>query len=131
MGRRQIIEGSGLPKHPQPFPTAVKLGNMVCSSAVGGQDPVTGKAPESPEAQIKNAFGHIATILKLAGGSPADIIKMTVHLKDKAQRDLVNAEWIKMFPDEKDRPVRHTLSAPDLPGGNIIQLEMMAVLEKA
>ena len=130
MGRRQIIEGHGLPKHPQPFPTAVKVGNVVCSSAVGGQDPTTGKAPDSPEAQIKNAFGHITTILKLAGGSPADVVKITVHLKDKAMRDLVNQEWIKMFPDEKDRPVRHTLTAPDLPGANIIQLEMMAVLEK-
>ena len=88
-------------------------------------------SPDSPEAQIKNAFGHVATILKLAGGSPADVVKITVHLKDKAMREMVNQEWIKMFPDEKDRPVRHTLSAPDLPGGNIIQLEMMAVLEKA
>lgn len=131
MGRRQTIEGSGLPKHPQPFPTAVRLGNIVCSSAIGGQDPTTGKAPESHEAQIKNAFGHVATVMRLAGGSPADIVKVTVHLKDKALRDLVNQEWIKMFPDEKDRPVRHTVTAHELPGINIIQLEFMAVLEKA
>ena len=32
MARRMIIEGGGLPKHPQPFPTAVKVGNLVCSS---------------------------------------------------------------------------------------------------
>jgi enamine deaminase RidA (YjgF/YER057c/UK114 family) len=128
MGRRQSIEGSGLPKHPQPFPTAVKLGNMVFTSAIGGQDPETGKAPDDPEAQIRNAFGHLATVLKLSGGTPSDIAKVTVHLKDRAMRDLVNVEWVKMFPDEKDRPVRHTVAA-DLPGKNVIQLEAIAVLK--
>ena len=49
MSKRQIIEGSGLPKHPQPFPTAVKVGNMVFTSAIGGHDPETGKVPDEPE----------------------------------------------------------------------------------
>ena len=55
MPKRQIITGNGLPKHPQPFPTAVRVGNMVFSSAIGGQDSQTGKAPDAPEAQIANA----------------------------------------------------------------------------
>ena len=127
MGRRKHLEGSGLPKHPQPFPTAVKLGNMVFTSALGGSDPETGKTPDEPEAQIRNAFHHLATVMKLAGGSPSDIGKVTVYLKDRALRELVNPEWVKMFPDENDRPVRHTLPA-DLPGKNIIQIEAIAVL---
>jgi enamine deaminase RidA (YjgF/YER057c/UK114 family) len=101
---------------------------MVFTSAIGGQDPETGKAPDDPEAQIRNAFGHLATVMKLSGGTPSDIAKVTVHLKDRAMRDLVNVEWVKMFPDEKDRPVRHTVAA-DLPGKNVIQLEAIAVLK--
>lgn len=127
MTRRQAISGGGLPRHPQPFPTAVKVGNVVFSSAIGGQDPTTGKAPDAPEEQIENAFRHLQTIMRLAGGSPGDIGKVTVHLRDKAHRDLVNPVWIKVFPDENDRPVRHTVTA-DLPSNLIIQLEFIAVL---
>lgn len=130
MPERQIISGSGLPKHPQPFPTAVRLGNMVFSSAIGGQDPVTGKAPDAPEAQIANAFAHLQTVMRLAGGKPSDIGKVTVHLKDKGHRELVNAEWVKVFPSEADRPVRHTVSASELPSNLVIQLEFIAVLDK-
>lgn len=127
MSKRQIIEGGGLPKHPQPFPTAVKVGNTVFTSAIGGHDPETGKMPESPEEQIRNAFHHLATVMRLSGGSPSDIGKVTVHLKDRAMRDLVNVEWIKMFPNENDRPVRHTVTAE--PGGRaIIQMEAIAVI---
>lgn len=129
MPKRQIISGSGLPKHPQPFPTAVRVGNVVFSSAIGGQDPETGKAPDAPDAQIANAFGHLRTVMRLAGGKPADIGKVTVHLKDKRHRELVNAEWVKLFPNEEDRPVRHTVSASELPSNLIIQLEFIAVLD--
>ena len=127
MLRRMIIEGHGLPKHPQPFPTAVRVGNMVCSSALSGQDPVTGKVPDSPEEQIHNAFRHVETVLKVAGGSLADLAKVTVYLKDRGQRDLVNVEWIRLFPDENDRPVRHTVEG-DFAGNRMIQLEILAVL---
>jgi len=124
---RKNISGEGLPKHPQPFPTATKVGNMVFSSAIGGQDPATGKAPDSPETQIKNAFQHLQTVMRLAGGAPTDIGKVTVHLRDKGHRDLVNQEWVKVFPDPESRPVRHTVEA-DLPSNLIIQLEFIAVL---
>ena len=128
---RMIFEGNGLPKHPQPFPTAVKVGNLVCSSAIGGQDPETGKVPESPEAQIHNAFHHVATILRLSGGSLADIAKVTVYLKDRdTQRDMLNAEWIRLFPDEQDRPVRHTLEG-EFSGHRMIQVEFMAMVPDA
>lgn len=128
MPKRQIISGGGLPKHPQPFPTAVRVGNMVFSSAVGGQDPQTGKAPDEPAAQIANAFAHLKTIMDKAGGTPSDIGKVTVHLRDKAHRELVNVEWVKIFPSEDDRPVRHTVAA-DLPSNLIVQLEFIAVLD--
>jgi hypothetical protein len=38
-----------------------------------------------------------------------------------------NEEWNKLFPEERDRPVRHTVAA-DLPGKSIIQLEAIAVI---
>ena len=127
MQHRKSISGEGLPKHPQPFPTATKVGNMVFSSAIGGQDSATGKAPDSPETQIKNAFHHLQSVMRLAGGTTGDIGKVTVHLRDKGHRELVNQEWIKVFPDADDRPVRHTVET-QLPSNLVIQLEFIAVL---
>jgi 2-iminobutanoate/2-iminopropanoate deaminase len=127
MTRRTSIEGGGLPVHKQPFPTAVKLGNVVCSSAIGGHDPVTGKVPDSPEEQIRNAFSHVETVLRVAGGSLSDLAKVTVYLRDRSMRDLVNQVWIKLFPNERDRPVRHTVEG-EFTGNRIIQVEILAVV---
>jgi 2-iminobutanoate/2-iminopropanoate deaminase len=49
-------------------------------------------------------------------------------LKDLSYRDAVNKPWLEMFPDENDRPARHATQA-DLPGGMLVQLEIIAVLD--
>ena len=36
MPKREIIRGPMIPEHDQPFPPAVRIGNMVFSAAVGG-----------------------------------------------------------------------------------------------
>ena len=64
---RKNISGEGLPKHPQPFPTATKVGNMVFSSAIGGQDPATGKAPDETSGFAPRPPFRPVTIRDLAG----------------------------------------------------------------
>ena len=44
-------------------------------------------------------------------------------------REALNVEWIKCFPDEHDRPARHTLVKTDLPGGMLMQIEIIAVIQ--
>jgi enamine deaminase RidA (YjgF/YER057c/UK114 family) len=127
MKRRQTLSGEGIPAHAQPFPTAVKIDRMVFSSAIAGRDPETGKLPEGLEEQIRNVFAHVASVMRVAGGTTADIAKVTVYLNDRDNRAKVNPHWIAMFPDEDDRPVRHTVAAP-LPEGTHIQIEFIAVL---
>ena len=126
MAKRKVIS-AGLPHHRNPIPTAIKIGSMVFTSAVGGQDPITHETPEDPEKQVENCFKTLRRIMEEAGGTTDDIAKMTVHLKDMKYREHVNKEWQKMFPDENDRPVRHAMKA-DLGGSNIIQIEVIAVL---
>lgn len=127
MAKRENISGPDIPEHNQPFPTAVRVGNMVFSSAVPGNDPETHDLPEDVEAQVANAFKTVRAIMERAGGSVDDIGKMTVYLRDRDNRKYVNPHWTEMFPDENSRPVRHTVPA-DLPGGYHIQLEFMAVI---
>ncbi len=127
MASRQRIAGPDIPEHVNPFPAAVKIGNMVFSAATGGDDPETHELPEDEESQIANAFRTVRNIMRRAGGSPADIAKVTVYVNDRSIRPKVNPHWLEMFPDEDDRPVRHMVPA-DMPPGRHIQLEFIAVL---
>jgi enamine deaminase RidA (YjgF/YER057c/UK114 family) len=126
MARREMIEVPGL-GHSNPIPLAVKIGSMVFSGGISGQDPATGKVPSEPEAQIALAFQNMQKIVEAAGGTTGDIAKVVVYLRDMQLRAQVNSEWVKMFPDAEDRPVRHTMPS-DSPTNPGIQLEMTAVL---
>jgi len=106
----------------------VKIGNLVFSSGIMGQDPQTHRLPAEPARQAELMFQHIRALLEQAGGTVDDIAQMTVFIKDDAYRDCFNREWLRMFPNERDRPARHTLLW-DLKGGMLMQCELTAVLE--
>ena len=128
MGSRTRIKAANIPEHVNPFPAAVRMQNLVFSAAIGGEDPVSHELPVDKEGQIANAFQTVRNIMAEAGGSPADIGKVSLYVADRNDRPLINPHWVEMFPDENDRPVRHT-SQVDLPAGRVIQIEFIAVLK--
>ena len=127
MAKRQSISAPDIPAHKNPITAATKIGNLVFSSAVGGEDPESHDLPGDSESQIANTFKTIAAIMREAGGTVEDIGKLSVYLADMEDRKLVNPHWLAMFPDESSRPVRHT-SAKKQPAGRRIQVEIIAVL---
>ena len=114
--------------HDAPIPMGARLGNMVFSSGVAGKDPADGSLPPDPARQAELMFQNVRTLLEHAGATLDDVAHVTVYVKDNAYRQHLNREWLKAFPDEHDRPARHTLLW-DLPGGMLIQCELVAVLE--
>ena len=56
-----------------------------------------------------------------------NIGKIVVFMGDRENRKFVNPVWLEMFPDEDNRPVRHTVPA-NLPPGYLIQIEFIAVI---
>lgn len=124
--KREVVDIPGL-SHGAPIPVGAKIGNMVFSSAISGRDPETGKLPEEPDLQAEVLFRNIRTFMKNAGGTPDNIGHMTVFLKEEKHRESINKEWVKMFPDEKDRPARHAVTA-ELRGSALFQIELVAVL---
>jgi 2-iminobutanoate/2-iminopropanoate deaminase len=107
----------------------VRIANMVFSSGIMGADPETHQVPAGDaEKQAQFMFQHIKTLVEQAGGTTDNIAHMTVFLKDNAYREHINKEWLKMFPDEHDRPARHTLLW-NLPGEMLVQCEIVAVLD--
>ncbi len=114
--------------HAAPIPMGVRMGNLVFSSGIMGRDPKDGSLPPDPARQAELMFENMRTFLDQAGASLDDVARMTVYVKDDAYREDLNREWLKAFPDEDDRPARHTLTW-DLPRGMLLQCELVAVIE--
>ena len=130
MAKRQVLEIPGVPHHSNPIPQGVRIGNMVYSSAISGADADTGDLPEDARSQARNTFRNIRLLMEAAGGSVDNIAKMSVSLRDDGTRKFVNDAWIDMFPNENDRPARHTQSAEINPRYHV-QIEFVAVLDDA
>lgn len=127
MARREVLEIPGLSHGSNPIPVAVKIGPLLVTGTISGTDPETKTAPPDAKAQIAMAFSNVRRVLERGGAGPENVAKVDVALRDLAHREIVNREWVKMFPDVHDRPVRHT-SKSELPGNLLIQMEITAVL---
>lgn len=126
MAKRESIEIPGL-SHGAPIPMGSKIGNVVYSSGISGRDAETGELPSDPEKQAKHLFQNVRTFMSIAGGTPDDIIRVTLHIREEPYRAVLNPPWIEMFPDEHSRPARHAVKT-ELRGDVLFQAEIVAVL---
>lgn len=126
MAKRESIEIPGL-AHGAPIPMGAKIGNMVYSSGISGRDAETGELPSDPARQADLLFHNIRTFMAVAGGTPDDIIRVTVHVREERYRAVINTPWVEMFPDEHSRPARHAMKT-ELRGDVLFQAEIIAVL---
>lgn len=124
--QRRSIQVGGF-AHDNPIPAASRIGPFVFSGAVTGRDPRTRTMPAGLDAQCANLFHHVREIIEAAGGTTADIAKMTFWLRDYRDRAALNREWLLMFPDPASRPARHALAAT-FDGDTLIQGDFTAVL---
>ena len=126
MAKRESIEIPGL-AHGAPIPMGSKIGNMVYSSGISGRDAETGELPSDPDKQAAHLFQNIRTFMSIAGGTPDDIIRVTLHIREESYRAVLNPPWTEMFPDEHSRPARHAVKT-ELRGDVLFQAEIVAVL---
>ena len=125
MSRRKSVTVAAL-AHKHPVPNACLIGNLVVSGAIHGVD-ATHTLPDDLPTQCANVFANMRTIVEAAGGSTEDIVKVTAYLRDRGNREALNAEWIRMFPDPASRPARH--SQPLLvEGAALVQCDFIAVI---
>jgi len=127
MVKRKSIYIEGF-QHVNPIPNACRIGNLLVSGVINGVDPATGKVPPTLEEQCAFLFGHMRRIVEAGGGTTDNIIKMTVWMKDRSQRQALNREWLKMFPDEETRPARHAMQG-NMEGAVLIQCDFTAVID--
>jgi 2-iminobutanoate/2-iminopropanoate deaminase len=128
MTRRKAIYTEAF-SHSNPIPAACQLGNILVTGIVNGIDPAKPDQPGTLEEQCALMFRRVAEIMKAAGGSTDNIVKLNVQMADVSDRKAVNVEWTKMFPDAATRPVRQTLHAV-LDRGKLIQCDIMAIMDE-
>ena len=128
MEERRSIEVPGV-KHQNPIPAASRKGPFVASGAISGADPESGKVPPDLDAQCRQMFANVRRLIEAAGGTPEDIITMTVWIADRALRPTLNKYWVEMFPDPHSRPARHTVASSDLAPPMQVQCDLLAVID--
>ena len=122
----QSIDVPGL-AHKVPIPVGSRAGNVLCSSAIAGKDPATGKLGETPADQVRLAFENLERFLEAGGATPEHVVKLAVYVKDDSVREHIDAHWLALWPDAGHRPARH-VTVHDLRHGMVIQLETLAAI---
>lgn len=126
MSKRKAIHLPGV-GHKAPIPNGARIGDLFFSSAINGKDPETGSYPQDAKDEIRVAFENMAALVRHAGGDLSGIGLVTVFLRDRRDRQLVDDCWLAMYPDPDDRPARHAMDAR-ADGPMRVQLQIIAVL---
>jgi len=121
---RHVVTGADLPPPIGPYSHAVRAGGFVFVSGQPGIDPATGDVRESFEAQARQAFANLATVLRVAGSRPDLVVSTTVLVADQADFPEMNSLFADFFPT--DPPARMTMQVP-LPRGLLISIGCTAV----
>lgn len=90
-------------------------------------DPAAGKIVDGGIVeQTEQVMRNLEAVLKAAGASWGDVVKMTVFLHDLAHFPTVNEVYGKWLGDA--RPARSTVQVSALPRGAMVEIDAIAVV---
>jgi 2-iminobutanoate/2-iminopropanoate deaminase len=110
------------------YSQAIRTGDLVFVTAQTGRNPETGKLEDGLEAQTRRMFSNIDAILNAAGCSAADIVKVTLLLKDIKDFKAVDVIYSAWLPGlgVTPLPTRTAFQAAALPAGALVMLDVVA-----
>lgn len=125
--KREIIETARAPKAIGTYSQAVRVGDTVYISGQIPLDPATGTMVTGDiEAEIRRAFENLKAIAEAAGGSLAQLAKVTVFLTDLAHFGKVNEAMTTYF--SPPYPARAAIGVAALPRGARVEIEGVLAL---
>jgi 2-iminobutanoate/2-iminopropanoate deaminase len=108
-----------------PFSPAVRSGDFIYLSGQTAQDPATGKLIQGDAAaQTEQIFKNLDAVLRAAGKSFADVVRVGVFLTDMADFAAMNAVYARHF--DPPYPARTTVAVAALPLGATVEIELIA-----
>jgi 2-iminobutanoate/2-iminopropanoate deaminase len=126
--RRTSVYTDGF-QHANPIPAACRIDNIVYSSLIHGIDRSRDSGSTTLEEQAELMFSRLRIVVEAAGASTDDVVKVTMWMRNRSDREAVNRFWLDMFPDAANRPARQTVNA-QLDGEQLIQCDFVAVIEE-
>ena len=127
---RRPVTTSAAPGAVGPYSQGIATHDLVFCSGQVGFEPSTGElAGGGVEGQCERAIRNLEAILDAAGAGLADVVKTTIFLTDIADFATVNAVYARFFPDPP--PARSTFAVAALPKGALIEIEAIAVRDRA
>jgi reactive intermediate/imine deaminase len=127
MPERRIIETERAPAAIGPYSQAVRVGSTVYLSGQIPLDPSTQALVEGDfAAQAERVFANLAVVAEAAGGSLADVVKLTVYLTDLGRFAEVNE--IMAAHLAKPYPARAAIGVAALPRNAEIEIDAIMVL---
>jgi len=120
---KQVVSAPSAPSALGPYSPAVEANGFVF---VSGQVAIVpaGDRPESVAEQATVVLDNISAILGDAGLTMSDIAKSTIFLADINDFSAVNDVYASYF--DQDPPARSTFQVGALPGGFLVEIEVIA-----
>jgi reactive intermediate/imine deaminase len=128
MQKRRIINSTAAPAAIGPYSQAVQVGSTVYLSGQIPLDPATGQlcSDEFPR-QAERVFENLAAVAEAAGGSLADVVRLTVYLLDLGRFAELNEIMTRYFA--APFPARAAIGVAALPRGAAIEIDAIMVLD--
>jgi 2-iminobutanoate/2-iminopropanoate deaminase len=128
---KKRIQTNHAPAAIGPYSQAIVIDNMVYTAGQVGLDPETGNLVMGGiEEQTHQVLRNQTSVLEAAGASMNDVIKTTVFLSSMADFAAMNAIYAQYFNPDLP-PARSTIQAGGLPRGALVEIECIAVIERA
>jgi 2-iminobutanoate/2-iminopropanoate deaminase len=123
---RRIVRTDAAPKAIGPYSQAVLVdGWLFCSGQIP-LDPATGAVvPGDAAAQAERVLRNLEAVVKAAGGTLADAVKVTIFLKDMGAFAGVNEVYARFFPGDAP-PARATVEVARLPKDVLVEMDLVA-----
>jgi 2-iminobutanoate/2-iminopropanoate deaminase len=128
MTERVTMRIEGAPKQPTFLSHAVRFGDLIYTSGAAPRVPETHAIPEGFEAQARQTFANLETVLTGSGSSLRRALKVTVYLADIADWALMN-EIYEEYIDQTSAPARTTIEVSAMNNGYLIEVEAIAAVE--
>lgn len=122
---REALTSAELAPPIGPFSQAVRAGGFIFLSGQVAQAPTTGKLIAGDvTAQTEQIFKNLHAVLRAAGKSFADVVRVGVFLSDMKDFSQMNAVYERQF--EAPYPARTTIAISALPLGAAVEIELVA-----
>jgi 2-iminobutanoate/2-iminopropanoate deaminase len=107
-----------------PYNVAVEANGFIFLSGQVALLPEGGRAEDDVQVQTRQVMDNIKSILGDLGHGFEDVVKTTIFMADMADYGSINAIYAEYF-DEDAAPARSAVQAANLPGGFLVEIEMV------